>query len=187
MFASRYSTFSFVGFALLAFSCADGDQVQKPMHIDAIDQGSEEELDEEEPTDEVDAGADDDAGSAEEADAGSAEEADAGSAEEADAGEEEEEHEKGMPCAVEQLLKTRCQGCHSAQAKSGVPLMTLENLMAPSKVDANVPTYARAAARMASTERPMPPMGKGTPVTPEELALFQAWVDDGAPADGCDP
>ena len=65
--------------------------------------------------------------------------------------------------------------------------MTLENLLAPAKGDATVSVYARALARMSSSERPMPPMGKGTPVTEEELALFQAWVDDGAPAERCEP
>jgi mono/diheme cytochrome c family protein len=187
MFLSRYSTLSLVGFALLASACAGDTGVQKPMHVDAIDQGENDEHDEEkELTDDVDAGSEPEADASQsEADAGSAE-SDAGSEPEADAGDDEEEA-KGMPCEVELLLRTHCQGCHSAMAKNGVPLMTLENLMAPSKADANTPVYARVAARISSAERPMPPMGKGTPVTAEELAAFQAWVDQGAPADGCEP
>lgn len=189
MSLSRYSTISLVGFALLASACADDMGVQKPMHVDAIDQGENDEHDEEkELTDDVDAGSEPEADAGQsEADAGSAPETDAG---EQDAGEQdagEEGNDKGMPCEVELLLKTRCQGCHSAQAKNGVPLMTLENLMAPSKADPNTPVFARAAARMSNAERPMPPMGKGMPVTTEELALFQAWIDQGTPADGCEP
>lgn len=172
MSSSRYSTLSIVGFALLASACADDMQVQRPVQINAIDLQSEEPTDDKELA--ADAGVEQDAGSAEEGDAGQDDDGD------------DDEQDKGMPCEIEQLLRTRCQGCHSAQAKNGVPLMTLENLMAPAKVDPNVPTYERVAARMASSERPMPPMGKGMPVSAEELALFQAWVDDGAPADGCE-
>jgi hypothetical protein len=182
MSLSRYSTLSIVGFALLASACADDMGVQKPVHVDAIDQGaSEEHGEEKELAGEVDAGS-------EEADAASQAEADAGSAQEADAGEEEEEDKgAGLPCAIEKLLQTRCQGCHGAMAKNGVPLMTLEHLMAPAKVDANVPVFERVLARVMSPERPMPPTGKGMPVTKEELALLQAWIDDGTPAEHCEP
>jgi mono/diheme cytochrome c family protein len=184
MSLSRYSTLSIVGFALLASACADDMGVQKPMHVDAIDQGQSEERGEEK-----ELAGDVDAGSEEEADAASQAEADAGSAQEADAGEEEEEEDKGagLPCAIEKLLQTRCQGCHGAMAKNGVPLMTLEHLMAPAKVDANVPVFERVLARVMSAERPMPPMGKGMPVSEEELALLQAWIDDGTPAERCEP
>lgn len=193
MFSFRTNSLCIVGFALLAPACADDMQVQRPMHVDAIDQGSENEDNEKEST-AVDAGGETetDTGSRQEADAGSDREADAGSEPEADAATAEAdagepENGKGLPCDVEKLLKMRCQGCHSAQAKNGVALMTFEDLMAPAKAEPNVPVFERVLARIESSERPMPPMGKGMPVTEAELAMLRAWIDDGTPGDRCAP
>jgi mono/diheme cytochrome c family protein len=181
MFVSRFSTLTFAGIALLASACADDMQIQKPIHIDSIDQSGERPDEEKELTPDVDAGVEPAADAAPaEVDAGSAE-SDAGSTE-ADGG---GDHGDALPCAIEKLLKTRCQGCHSAQAKNGTPLMNFENLMAPAKVDPNQTVFERVLARMESAERPMPPMGKGMPVTTEELAQFRAWIDQGTPGDGC--
>jgi hypothetical protein len=188
MFLSRFSALSFVGFALLVSACPDEMEIQRPDRNATVGQAGGAHEDEPAQTlletedagvDEVDAsGSEEDAASAE-ADAGS--EADAGD----DAGSHDDDKGAGLPCEINALLK-RCQGCHSAQAKNGTSLITHANLMAPSKSDNSVAVWSKALERMASSEKPMPPMGRGQPVTEEELATFEAWVNDGAPAERCD-
>ena len=185
MSLSRYGAISLVGFALLASACPDDMDIQRPKTATVGHAGTDEEQTPVDPHDkgegEIDAGNSEvDAGSPE-ADAGSVE-VDAGGGD--DAG---EDMGPGLPCEIHALLKSHCQGCHSASAKNGVPLMTRADLTAPSKVDANSPVWKRVIERMASSERPMPPMGKGNPVTEDELATFEAWAESGALAERCDP
>ena len=187
MSLSRYSAISLVGFALLASACPDDMDIQRPQTSTVGHAGTDEEQTLVDPHDkgegEIDAGGSEaDAGSPE-ADAGSPE-VDAGGG---DAGDQGQDDGPGLPCEIHALLKSHCQGCHSASAKNGVSLMTRANLLAPSKVDASSPVWKRVVERMASSERPMPPMGKGTPVTEDELATFEAWAESGALEGRCDP
>jgi uncharacterized membrane protein len=183
MVLSRNHSLSFVGFVLLASACADDIAIQRPERVGQLNQAGAQEPDAESVPETVDAGTEEADAEAPEVDAG-VESADAGP-ETADAGDDEDKG-AGLPCEIEGLLKMRCQGCHNANAKNGVPLMTHQHLMAPSKVDANVAVWKRAIERMASSERPMPPMGKGQPITEEELAMFEAWVEQGMPAERCE-
>jgi mono/diheme cytochrome c family protein len=194
MSSSRYAKFSFVGFALLTFACASEGDIQRP-HMGAIsgagaDEGDDSNKSESEGLNqEADAGtAEVDAGASETPDAGSSEVPDASSdgadaAVTADAGESEG---TGLPCEVEALLKMHCQGCHGPQAKNGVPLTTFAQLSAASKGYPDETIAERALTRMSSSERPMPPTGKGTPVSADEAAAFAAWIDHGAALEQCE-
>jgi copper type II ascorbate-dependent monooxygenase-like protein len=89
----------------------------------------------------------------------------------------------GLPCAVEQVLRERCQQCHGASTAFGapMPLVTRDHLLAPSFSDKGVSTAAHVLARMTEGGRPMPPP-PNAPATAAELAAIRGWVDAGMPA-----
>jgi mono/diheme cytochrome c family protein len=84
----------------------------------------------------------------------------------------------GLPCDVQQLLENRCIGCHLGT--SPPPLLTYDNLVAPSKSDPTKSMAQVSLDRMQSTTSPMPPAPAVAP-TPEEIATFKAWVDAQTP------
>jgi hypothetical protein len=88
----------------------------------------------------------------------------------------------GLPCDVEQLLSTRCQGCHSAHPSAPMPLLTYADLAAPSKSDPTKRVYTLALERMKSTARPMPP---SAPLGASDLGAFEAWIQAGATNSSC--
>lgn len=98
----------------------------------------------------------------------------------------EQPDEVGLPCDVKQLLAERCQGCHAADAKNGTPLMNRENLLAAAKKDATMKVIERVLLRVVASEKPMPPLGKGEPLTAAEVATLRAWFEQGATAGRCD-
>lgn len=99
---------------------------------------------------------------------------------------EERVDELGLPCDVKQFLQVNCQKCHGAEAKNGTPLLSRDNLMVEAKKDPTVPVVQRMLMRMSATDKPMPPMGKGDPVSEANLEMFTGWVDNGMPAGHCD-
>jgi hypothetical protein len=197
--------------ALLASACPDADQLASPPAASEVndDAGAQaetaDELEHEHEHEANDAGvvadaADDEADAGEEAADAAPDAVDAGQ-EAADAAHESSDAGAGsdaatsgdaamsdseLPCEIRDLLKMHCQGCHSAQSKTGVSLMTYANLMAPTKSDPTIVVWKRALERMSSSDRPMPPSGKGTPVSADEVAAFAAWVDQGVPAEQCE-
>ncbi|HEU4411410.1 MAG TPA: hypothetical protein VFS43_39530 [Polyangiaceae bacterium] len=88
----------------------------------------------------------------------------------------------GLPCAVESLLRDRCQLCHGDPTQFGapMPLVTRDDLLAPSFSDESVSTASRVLARMRDGARPMPPPPNDAP-TSAEVAVMQGWVADGMP------
>jgi cytochrome c553 len=92
----------------------------------------------------------------------------------------------GVPCEVAVPLSTYCTTCHGATPTEGalMPLVTLENLMAPSVTMPSRTVIDLALERMQSTTMPMPPAGARMPDT--DIAAIQAWVDTGMPAGSCD-
>jgi mono/diheme cytochrome c family protein len=93
----------------------------------------------------------------------------------------------GLPCDVKAFLALHCQGCHSAEAKNGTPLLTHENLVTVSKKDPAALIAERMIARMSDSEKPMPPAAKNDRVNSSDLAMFLAWVDLDMPKGRCDP
>ena len=94
--------------------------------------------------------------------------------------------EIGLPCELKTLLATRCQGCHGLDAKNGTPLLTREHLLAESKKDASAKVIERALLRATASDKPMPPVGKGEPLTADELAILRTWLEQGTQAGRCD-
>ncbi|HET7501962.1 MAG TPA: hypothetical protein VFK02_13185 [Kofleriaceae bacterium] len=90
----------------------------------------------------------------------------------------------GLPCDVQALLSERCQGCHGTQLAGGAPvhLMTYDDLVA---TDASGATIAqRCLDRMTSTSAQMPP-SPASSATPDEIAMFEAWLAAGSPPGDC--
>lgn len=90
-----------------------------------------------------------------------------------------------LPCEIDELLAQRCRSCHSDPPLGApMPLVTREDLLAPSTVDATQSFADRALVRMRDAALPMPPM-PGSPVPSAEIAMLEAWLADGAPAEVC--
>ncbi len=81
-----------------------------------------------------------------------------------------------LPCEIEALVSARCAACHSAPTY-GVALVTHAQLTAPSPAYPGKTVAERALARM--KDGSMPPGGG---VSSSEIALFESWVNTGAPA-----
>jgi hypothetical protein len=91
----------------------------------------------------------------------------------------------GLPCEVDAILAQRCRSCHS-DPPIGAPmsLVTHDDLLAPSNVDASMTNAERVLARMTDSMLPMPP-APGSPVPADEIAVIEAWIGAGAPAKAC--
>jgi hypothetical protein len=91
----------------------------------------------------------------------------------------------GLPCDVQQLLENRCIACHLAT--SPIPLLTYDDLEAPSTSDPTKNRGELSAIRMQSTGQPMPPPPAAGP-TADEIATFTTWINDGMQkAEACTP
>jgi WD40 repeat protein len=88
---------------------------------------------------------------------------------------------------IEPILINKCAVCHSGNEKKGkLDVSSYEGLMKGGKKGVDVVPGKAAQSRLihqvGRTDKPfMPPAGE-TPVTPEELALFKLWIDQGAKA-----
>jgi hypothetical protein len=92
----------------------------------------------------------------------------------------------GVPCDVAQVLAKDCASCHSAVPVGGAPdpLMSYDDLMAPSVTDMSTSAAQMSLTRMKDTTNPMPP--DGAPA--EDLAILQKWIAAGMPkgTEACD-
>jgi uncharacterized membrane protein len=88
----------------------------------------------------------------------------------------------GVPCDIQTLLQTRCQGCHSNPPANGapVPLITYANLTAASFADPTMSFAQRALARMQNATAPMPPAPNAR-ATAADVAAMAAWVASSSP------
>src|SRR5688572_22733335 len=88
---------------------------------------------------------------------------------------------------IQPILEQSCLKCHNADVSmSGLRLDDREHALKggdlgtdilPGKSDRS--RLIHLAARLVS-ELEMPPKGQGDPLTPEEVALLRAWIDQGA-------
>lgn len=89
---------------------------------------------------------------------------------------------------IEPILYKRCTTCHSGPVKeSRLDLSSYEGLVKGGKRGSSIiPAKGDDSLlyrTMARSHKPfMPPVGKGDPVTPDELALVKLWLDQGARA-----
>lgn len=81
----------------------------------------------------------------------------------------------GLPCDVQQLLESRCIGCHLGT--SPPPLLTYDDLV---KTSGGTTLAQRSLDRMRSTTSPMPPAPAEAP-TAEEIGTLDAWIKAGLP------
>ena len=89
----------------------------------------------------------------------------------------------GLPCEVQALLADRCASCHTTNGKGPMPLLSYEDLTAPSKSDPKKTVAELALARMRDDADPMPPSGQR--VADTALAAIAAWVARKAPRESC--
>ena len=103
-----------------------------------------------------------------------------------DAGDASASTDPSIPCAVNDLLTTRCAQCHGATPTSGAPaaLVTWQDLTAPSATDPSKSNAQLSIERMQDTARPMPPL-PGTPATADQIAAMQAFLDGKKPHGDC--
>ena len=92
----------------------------------------------------------------------------------------------GMPCDVQALLQTRCVSCHSNPPASGapMPLVTRDNLMAPSLADPPQTFAQRALTRIQLTVGQMPP-SPAAHATAAEIQALGNWIASGYAAASC--
>jgi hypothetical protein len=92
----------------------------------------------------------------------------------------------GLPCDVQALVASRCDGCHGTTPSSGAPmsLVTYADLTAPSLADPTMTNARRALVRVVNPSAPMPP-APATMLTTTEVATLQSWVDAGYPMGSC--
>jgi len=92
----------------------------------------------------------------------------------------------GLPCDVQALVQTRCQGCHAATPANGapMPLVTRANLMAPSFLDPAQSFAQRALARVQQTAGQMPPP-PAPRATATEIQGLNSWIAAGYPNTTC--
>lgn len=92
-----------------------------------------------------------------------------------------------IPPDVAEVLKLRCQPCHSdpPQRYAPMPIVTWEQLHGPSPSDPERSVFEMVELRVGSDEFPMPP--KESPeldaITDVQRELLLRWVAQGAPAE----
>ena len=90
-----------------------------------------------------------------------------------------------LPCAVERVIASQCRTCHASPPLFGapMPLVTLEDLHAPSHSDPSVAVLDRVHARIHDDARPMPPPPNARLDTASSSVL-DAWIASGGTANG---
>jgi hypothetical protein len=92
-----------------------------------------------------------------------------------------------LPCDVQQVLATSCQGCHAAEpgAQAPMALVSFEDLTAPAVSDPSTKVYALVERRIHAGQHAMPPSSSRR-LTGAELATLDDFVSAGAPAGSTD-
>jgi len=90
--------------------------------------------------------------------------------------------DRGLPCDVQDVIDRHCTSCHDAMPRFGAPmsLYDVDAWRVPTPTDPTQTVAQRAALRLVDEARPMPATGQ---LPPDDLAVLQAWIDAGAPAD----
>ena len=97
-----------------------------------------------------------------------------------------------LPCDVSQLLTKHCGSCHGASPVGGAPmsLITTSDFQAKLASGKTARDSVKSRVNETDTKKKMPPAGN-TPLTADELAAFNAWLDKGAQSasegDHCSP
>lgn len=88
-----------------------------------------------------------------------------------------------LPCAVDEVLRAKCQQCHGHPTAQTAPmsLTTWDELhaLAPEHRDMPAPVFERMAMRLHDRLRPMPPRDQPQ-LSESELAVLDEWLAAGA-------
>jgi mono/diheme cytochrome c family protein len=84
----------------------------------------------------------------------------------------------GLPCDVQGIIENRCIACHGATPSGPPPLLSYDDLAAPSTMDPSKSRAQMAVQLLQSKEMPPPP---AVPPADDEIASFAAWVAAGTP------
>lgn len=91
-----------------------------------------------------------------------------------------------LPCDVDRILKSNCQGCHGTNPQFGAsdPLVTYDDVHV---VKGETKLYERIHDRIHDATRPMPPQPNER-LSDADLQVMDAWIAAGAPSseDSCD-
>jgi len=92
----------------------------------------------------------------------------------------------GLPCEVATVLASKCTSCHGSPLAGGAPysLLSLADLTAQSPTYAGSTVAQRCVTRMQQGTMPPAP---AAPVSAQEIAAFDAWVQGGMQAGSCGP
>ncbi|MBX3210694.1 MAG: hypothetical protein KF850_01530 [Labilithrix sp.] len=90
----------------------------------------------------------------------------------------------GLPCDIEELFAKRCRACHTAGGAAPMPLVTYDDLTAPSKADPSKTNAVRSIERLRSPTSPMPPEPLERPSS-AEIVVLEKWVGAGMPRGEC--
>lgn len=92
--------------------------------------------------------------------------------------------QSGLPCDVAAYLSQKCLSCHGAPPLPSAlsSLVTLDDLMAPSKEDPTKSEAELSLSRMKNTASPMPP---GAPPPASDVAILENWINAGYPMGSC--
>ncbi len=90
----------------------------------------------------------------------------------------------GIPCDIQALLQTRCQGCHTNPPLNGapMPLLTYANLTAASLADPTMTFAQRALGRMQAGTMPPAPNALATAA---EMTSMSNWIASMYPRGTC--
>ncbi len=98
--------------------------------------------------------------------------------------------QSGLPAAVQAMLTTRCQGCHSAGGSTPMALDGYDDLLATAASDPSRTVAAVVLERIQSNDAPMPPSRNGVTVPQDQIDAFRMWLEAGTPtleSDACAP
>lgn len=93
--------------------------------------------------------------------------------------------ERPLPPAVDAVLEQRCRRCHADPPRefAPMPLVTWDDLHAPSPGSPDEPVYEVMARRIVDGDFPMPPVRapEAESFTDDERAVLLEWIAAGAP------
>lgn len=92
--------------------------------------------------------------------------------------------ERGLPCAVDALLSSRCHACHGSSDEGLPRLVTHDDLIGPAPSEPEVRLIDMALRRVRADRGRMPPAPNAR-LGDEQIAILQDWVDRDTPRGAC--
>jgi hypothetical protein len=90
---------------------------------------------------------------------------------------------EGLSCVLADTLEKNCWGCHGEIPSNGAPFALVSRTDLLTKTTQGATRAERSVARMRATSKPMPPTGARVPE--QEIAILEAWMNAGSPAEMC--